>query len=478
MQLAGPNAAMSGTDPRELSGRAILAQQAGGSVQNEPLADSLRMWSRRVYETIWMAVREYWTAGKWVRVTDELQETRWVGINRPITLMDELANMPDQQRAQVMQQMQLVPDDPRLQQVIRIDNDITDLDVDITIQEGQDIPTLQAETFQTLVQLASMQPGLIPGDVLIAASSLRNKEQLLARMKDHMQQQQQAAQQQGQVAQQMTAAKIADMQSKANANNALAGERQHNVVHGAHDMLMDLNQPPDNPQGAGPQPPSPEQMTPNMALAHQMADLAQKHATIRNTQAKTAQALGSGNALGPEMMAAHASGGLVRRTMGSGDFTDRLPQANPTADPRMVARPYDNTAVYGMPNVDQGNLNQMPGQVVQGVMPGAYAHGGPITQMGGPNPPGPDTGFITAKPGEYVIQRSAVARYGPELLDAINAGVIDPKALQMSGAHAAADLAKKQADVVNALHQAANTAVTTNRLAQTPIPQPQPARPQ
>src|SRR6185369_11308574 len=81
MQLSGPNAAMSGTDPRELSGRAVLAQQAGGAVQNEPLADALRWWSRRVYEMCWMAAREYWTGGKWVRVTDSLNDTKWVGIN-------------------------------------------------------------------------------------------------------------------------------------------------------------------------------------------------------------------------------------------------------------------------------------------------------------------------------------------------------------------------------------------------------------
>ena len=37
-----------------------------------------------------MAAREYWTAGKWVRVTDDLNETRWVGINRPVRLMDKL----------------------------------------------------------------------------------------------------------------------------------------------------------------------------------------------------------------------------------------------------------------------------------------------------------------------------------------------------------------------------------------------------
>ena len=285
MQLAGPNAAMSGTDPRELSGRAILAQQAGGAVQNEPLADSLRMWARRVYEMTWMAVRQYWTAGKWVRVTDELSNVRWVGINVPITLKDELARMPEQQRAVVMQRMQLMPGDPRLDQVIRIEGDITDLDVDITVAEGQDVPTLQAETFQSLIQLASMQPGLIPGDVLIAASSLRNKDDLLKRMQQHQQQQ---GAMQAQAAQQASAhaqAQTTDLQAKAAANFALAGERQHNVTRGTHDMLMDLNAPPDNQPGA-PDPMS--QMHPDLALAHQVADLQGKHATAAKANADAA----------------------------------------------------------------------------------------------------------------------------------------------------------------------------------------------
>jgi hypothetical protein len=61
--------------------------------------------------------------------------------------MDELGAMPEQQRAATMQQMQLVPGDPRLQQVIRVENDITDLEVDIDIEEGADVPALQAEQF-------------------------------------------------------------------------------------------------------------------------------------------------------------------------------------------------------------------------------------------------------------------------------------------------------------------------------------------
>jgi len=296
MQLAGPNAAMSGTDPRELSGRAILAQQAGGAVQNEPLADSLRMWARRVYEMTWMACREFWTAPKWVRVTDDLQATRWVGINVPVRLMDELAKMPPANRAMVMQNMQIMPGDPRLQQVIRIEGDITDLDVDITVAEGQDVPTLQAETFQSLIQLASMQPGLIPGDVLIAASSLRNKDDLLKRMQEHQQQQQQvaaaAAQKQGA---KLDAATAKD-QSQAAANQALAGERQVNAISKVHEMHAAFTAPPagqswvapDNPPGASMQSPDPEQMAPDMAFAHQVADLQHKRAQTANTQANTA----------------------------------------------------------------------------------------------------------------------------------------------------------------------------------------------
>jgi hypothetical protein len=297
MQLSGPNAAMSGTDPRELSGRAILAQQAGGAAQNEPLADSLRYWSRRIYESCWMAAREYWTAGKWVRVTDDLNETRWVGINRPVRLMDRLADMPEQQRAMLMQRMQLQPGDPRLQQVVGIENDITDLDVDITINEGIDIPSLQAEQFQTLVQLAGLQPGLIPGDVLIAASGLKDKDMLLERMKEHQQQQQQVQQKAGQLAEAHATADIQGKQAKAQADFALAQERKVNAAANVHAVHGEFSAPPygqphvapDNPPGASsPQPPDPEQMTPDVAMAHHIAELAKKHADIRATQASTA----------------------------------------------------------------------------------------------------------------------------------------------------------------------------------------------
>ena len=277
---------MMGSDSKELSGRAILANQAGGVAQNEPLADSLRFWSRRVYEMIWMGARQYWSAGKWVRVTDDLGDVRWVGINRQVTLQDELAEMPEQQRAMAMQQLQLQPNDPRLQQVIRVENDISDLDVDITIEEGQNIPTLMAEDFQSLVQLASIQPGLIPGEVLIAASSLRNKDKLLEMMKAHQQAQAQQQQQAGQMAQQHAQATIQGVQAKAAADAALAKERGVNALHKIHEMHSDFSAPPYGQPNVDDNAQQPMQQAPEQGL-DPAVEHAQALAGIQHTMAQT-----------------------------------------------------------------------------------------------------------------------------------------------------------------------------------------------
>jgi len=302
MQLSGPNAAMSGTESRELSGRAILAQQAGGATQNEPLADSLRWWSRRVYEMAWMAAREYWTGERWLRVTDDLGELRWVGLNHPVTLGEQMtkqiAQMPEQQRQAAMQQLQQAAANPQmqmqLQQVVDIENDITDLDVDITVAEGIDVPAMAAENFQTLVQLAGLQPGLIPPEVLIAASSLRDKDQLLAMMKQHAEAQAQKQQRMQPLIERNAVAEVSQKEAKAQADFALAKERGVNTVKGLHSMHSDFSAPPAGEPWVAPDAPSAPgtaggvpPLTP-MDLAHQFADLHTKRADLEAKQAKAA----------------------------------------------------------------------------------------------------------------------------------------------------------------------------------------------
>ncbi|MDN7654322.1 hypothetical protein QZM62_12795 [Burkholderia multivorans] len=220
LQASGPNAAMAGKDPRIQSGRAIQAQQAGGAIEVEPIIDDLRQWTKQIYEAAWLRIRQFWTSEKWIRVTDDEKNTRWVGLNRQVTLADALAELPPEEAAAMAQQIGLQPNDPRLNQVVRVDNDIAGLDVDITIEEGPDVANVQAEQFQMLAQLA---PALaqagdpIPPEVLIAASQLRNKDELLEKLE-----QGRAARAQGQ--QQMQKIGMAQQQANVEKTNAQANK--------------------------------------------------------------------------------------------------------------------------------------------------------------------------------------------------------------------------------------------------------------
>jgi len=273
MQSSGPNAAMAGKDPRTQSGRAITAQQAGGQIEVEPIIDDLKQWTKQVYEAAWLRVRQFWTEEKWIRVTDDEKNAKWVGLNQPVTLADALSQLPPDQAAQYAQQMQLQPNDPRLDQIVRMDNDIAGLDVDITLDEGPDVANSQAEQFQQLAQLA--QSGIpFPPEVIIQASSLRNKDKLIEMLD---QAKQQAAQQQAQaqqVAQQSQAVKDQDVQAAAQLKGAQA---EHALALARKESM------PEQPeQQAQPQ----EQSTPYQ----QYLDSLEQSAKIDHIKAQTGQA--------------------------------------------------------------------------------------------------------------------------------------------------------------------------------------------
>jgi hypothetical protein len=274
MNVTGPNAAMAGKDPREQSGRAIIAQQSGGQVEHEPAADSLRQWSHKIYESMWMRARQFWTEEKSIRVTDDNKDVQFITLNRKVTLQEELSAMQPQQAQQIAQQMQLRPGDPRLGMTVRIEHALDDLDVDITVEEGPDSPTMQAEQFGQIMALPPMVLQNFPPEFFIKASSLRNKDDLVKMLEAHQQQQAATQQTAQQAAQAMQAAQVAKVQADAKDRNAQALERLHGIAvdhagqPGAdaladaqvaatragtlgrmHDMAMDhaaAQQPPDN----------------------------------------------------------------------------------------------------------------------------------------------------------------------------------------------------------------------------------------
>lgn len=205
IDLLGPNASLQGKNQQDMSGKAIIAQQQGGMLESATLLDRVRCLSLAVYRAVWCRIQQHWTAERWIRVTDNEKNVRFVGLNRPVTMLERTAKQMGVTQENFQQFAQEAPDQaqqlamfaqtPQAQQVVEIENGVTELDVDITIDEGIDTPTIAAEQFDALLQAAASGAIPIPPDVLIEASSFRNKEQLLKMMKQPPSPEQQAGQQ-------------------------------------------------------------------------------------------------------------------------------------------------------------------------------------------------------------------------------------------------------------------------------------------
>lgn len=185
IELMGPNAALQGKQDGAPSGRAILANQQGGQTEIAILIDRHRHLKKRVYQGVWSLIRQYKDEEWWVRVTDNEKNVKFVGFNRPVTMLDELQKRaeaegvpPEEFQARIQE---LIASDPmaqqQLQQVIRVENQPTRMHMDITVEEVPDVANVMEEQFQALVKLAPAVT--FPPTVYLKASSLRNKDELI-----------------------------------------------------------------------------------------------------------------------------------------------------------------------------------------------------------------------------------------------------------------------------------------------------------
>jgi hypothetical protein len=188
IDAVGYNAANSGKEQKSMSGVALENRRLAGQTEIAPMFDVLRHLDVRVYRKIWNRVRQYWKAEKWIRVTDDQYNLKWVGLNRPTTkgqLMLEEAQtkgVPPEQMQQMMAQMQ---SDPSMQEQVT-QNDIADLDVDIVLDDAPDSVTMQEEEFVALSEM--VKSGIpIPPTAIIEASNLKNKTKILQEMQQGMQ---------------------------------------------------------------------------------------------------------------------------------------------------------------------------------------------------------------------------------------------------------------------------------------------------
>lgn len=232
IDLMGPNAAMQGDQPdKSASGKALIASQQGGMIEMGDLLDNLRHFDVRVFRSIWNRVRQFWDGPKWVRITDDERNMKWVGVNVP------------QEQIQMLQQQ-----NPQMAQQIKASvGNVAELDCDITIDDAPDNVTPQLEQWQSLVELKKVDGNNeLPFRVLLeAAPNLKNKDKILDMM-DQAHQQDPMAEEAKRIALEGEQAKVEETQSKTLKNMAQA-----------HQAVQPEAQPvPEQPMPEGPKPPS------------------------------------------------------------------------------------------------------------------------------------------------------------------------------------------------------------------------------
>lgn len=156
LENLGPNPGLigQGGEVAQQSGRAILAQRDSGMTELSPVFERNRDWKLRVYRKIWNRIKQAWTGEKWIRITNDPNSPNIAGVS----------HIPLNQFGQ----------DPQTGQMTA-QNVVALIDVDIIMEEGPDVITMNEELLQTLSQLG---PGAVPPKVLIELSNTPNKKVL------------------------------------------------------------------------------------------------------------------------------------------------------------------------------------------------------------------------------------------------------------------------------------------------------------
>lgn len=177
LERMGPAPGILGRQSADSSGRAQLVRQQAGLTELMPVLSGIEDMELRVYRQMWDRIRQFWTAPKLVRVTDDIGAPKFMQVNKPTVVGRELVMGPEGQ--------------PMIQPVVRYENRPADMDMDIIIDATPDSANIQAEQFQELIKLAGVYgPQEVPFDDLLEASTLPKKRELIekreARRKEAM----------------------------------------------------------------------------------------------------------------------------------------------------------------------------------------------------------------------------------------------------------------------------------------------------
>jgi len=198
----GPNPSLVGEGGKNQSGRAIQLLQQAGIAELGPFLLRYRGWKIRVYRAVWNAIQQFWTAERWIRVTDSEGLSQFIQVNG-------------------------VQSGPLGQQVLV--NALGSLDVDILIDEGPDNVNAMADAFDTLLALAQNGQQIPPGLILkLSALPASVKKEAMGEI-EKAQQQNPMVQQAAQIELAQKTADVGKTQAETALAQARAGVQQAEV---------------------------------------------------------------------------------------------------------------------------------------------------------------------------------------------------------------------------------------------------------
>jgi len=222
LDSVGYNAQLAGDrQSGDLSGKAINMLQQAGTIELNRQFTMLSALEKRIYRQVWARIKQHWSAEKWIRVTDDQDNLKWVGLNAQVTarewleeqindesldiktrrqaeaslkFLTQAAQGPDPQLIAAAQQgdqqaliavQQAIQIQPlaqqKLEEIVEIKNPIPEIDVDIIIDQSFDVINSEQETFQLLANFAQGSQEISFID-LLEVSPLRNKKELIERI--------------------------------------------------------------------------------------------------------------------------------------------------------------------------------------------------------------------------------------------------------------------------------------------------------
>jgi hypothetical protein len=128
------------------------------------LLDNLRDFDKRVFEKCWNRIKQFWQGPRWIRVTDDPENVKHLGLNIPMNPQTGQALNPQEIQA-IQAQGNVIdmagnPVNP-LERLPK-QNPVAEMNVDLRIEDAPDVTSLANEDFErftTLVpQLAQLPP--------------------------------------------------------------------------------------------------------------------------------------------------------------------------------------------------------------------------------------------------------------------------------------------------------------------------------